>query len=31
MKIGALKEISTGEQRVALTPESAIQFTKTWT
>ena len=28
MKIGALKEISTGEQRVALTPESAIQLQK---
>ncbi len=26
MKIGALKETSSGEQRVALTPESAIQL-----
>ena len=28
MKIGALKETTTGEQRVALTPESAIQLQK---
>ena len=28
MKIGALKETSSGEQRVALTPESAIQLQK---
>ena len=28
MKIGALKEISNGEQRVALTPESALQLQK---
>ena len=28
MKIGALKETSSGEQRVALTPESAIQIQK---
>ena len=28
MKIGALKETTTGEQRVALTPESAIQLNK---
>ena len=28
MKIGALKEISSGEQRVALTPDSAIQLQK---
>ena len=28
MKIGSLKEISSGEQRVALTPDSAIQIQK---
>ena len=28
MKIGSLKEISSGEQRVALTPDSAIQLQK---
>ncbi len=28
MKIGALKEIFSGEQRVALTPESAAQLQK---
>ena len=28
MKIGALKEISTGELRVALTPDSAVQLQK---
>ena len=28
MKIGALKEISLGEKRVALTPDSAIQLQK---
>ncbi|MBT5548326.1 MAG: hypothetical protein HOJ78_03975, partial [Gammaproteobacteria bacterium] len=28
MKIGALKETSSGEQRVALTPDSAIKLNK---
>ena len=28
MKVGTLKEISEGEQRVALTPESALQLQK---
>jgi len=28
LKVGTLKEISEGEQRVALTPESALQLQK---
>ena len=30
MKIGALKETSLGERRVALTPDSAVSVAEVW-